>query len=108
MHPLAEQTCVAAINAPLLTEAEINTQLATLRGWKVADNKLAKTFRFDGFEDVMAFVNAVAWIARQQDHHPDMSVHYSRCVLSFSSHEAGGLTLNDFICAARVEALDPT
>jgi 4a-hydroxytetrahydrobiopterin dehydratase len=53
----------------------------------------------------MAFVNALAWIAHQEDHHPDLSVHYNRAVVRFSSHDAGALTLNDFICAAKAEAL---
>lgn len=53
----------------------------------------------------MAFVNAVAWIAHQQDHHPDMEVHFNRCVVHFSTHAVGGLSRNDFICAARIDAL---
>jgi 4a-hydroxytetrahydrobiopterin dehydratase len=53
----------------------------------------------------MAFVNAVAWIAHRADHHPDLSVHYNRVVVSYSTHDAGGVTGNDLICAARVEAL---
>jgi 4a-hydroxytetrahydrobiopterin dehydratase len=53
----------------------------------------------------MAFVNALAWIAHREDHHPDLSVHYNRAVVNFSTHDAGGLTLNDFICAAKTEAL---
>jgi 4a-hydroxytetrahydrobiopterin dehydratase len=53
----------------------------------------------------MAFVNAVAWIAHGEDHHPDLSVHYNRCVVRYSTHAVGGLTDNDFICAAKVNAL---
>ena len=51
------------------------------------------------------FVNAVAWVATQQDHHPEMVVGYSRCEVAFSTHSTGGLSLNDFICAARIERL---
>jgi 4a-hydroxytetrahydrobiopterin dehydratase len=66
---------------------------------------LSKTFRFADYYQTMAFVNALAWIAHQEDHHPDLSVHYNRVVVHFSTHDAGGLTLNDFICAAKTEAL---
>ena len=53
----------------------------------------------------MAFVNAVAWIAERADHHPDLSVHFNRCVVSYSTHDAGGITQNDLVCAARIERL---
>jgi 4a-hydroxytetrahydrobiopterin dehydratase len=53
----------------------------------------------------MAFVNAVASIAHREDHHPDLSVHYDRCVVAWSTHSAGGVTLNDLICAARTDAV---
>ena len=53
----------------------------------------------------MAFVNAMAWIAHREDHHPDLAVHYAKCVVTFSTHDAGGVTLNDVICAARLERL---
>jgi 4a-hydroxytetrahydrobiopterin dehydratase len=66
---------------------------------------LSRTFSFTNYWETMAFVNAVAWIAHGQDHHPDMGVHYNRCVVRFTTHDAGGVTVNDFICAARVSAL---
>ena len=53
----------------------------------------------------MAFVNASAWVSHHEDHHPDMGVHYNRCVVAYTTHDAGGITLNDFICAAKIEAL---
>ena len=53
----------------------------------------------------MAFVNALAWIAHTEDHHPDLSVGYNRCGVCFTTHDAGGLTENDFVCAAKVSAL---
>ena len=60
-------------------------------GREVAD-RLAKTFRFANYHETMAFVNAIAWIAHRADHHPDLSVHYNRCVVSWSTHDAGGIT----------------
>ena len=53
----------------------------------------------------MAFVNAVAWIAHREDHHPDLLVSYNRCTVRFNTHSVGGLSINDFICAAKVDGL---
>jgi 4a-hydroxytetrahydrobiopterin dehydratase len=66
---------------------------------------LRGAFRFPDFHHTMSFVNAVAWVANQQDHHPDLEVGYDYCRMSFSTHSIGGLSENDFICAARVDAL---
>ena len=66
---------------------------------------LTRTFRFDDYYRTIAFVNALAYIANRENHHPDLSVHYDRCVVRFSTHDAGGLTENDFICAARTDRL---
>ena len=66
---------------------------------------LSKQYRFADFYETIAFVNALAYIANQEDHHPDLSVSYDKCRVSFTTHDAGGLTQNDFICAARVNAL---
>mgnify|MGYP006275527721 CR=1 FL=1 len=66
---------------------------------------LSRTLRFKDFHHTMAFVNAVAWIAHRQDHHPDLEVGYNTCRVHFSTHAIGGLSDNDFICAARVDRL---
>ena len=79
--------------------------LEQLAGWQLHDAALQKTWDFKNFYQTMAFVNAVAFIADTHDHHPDMSVSYNQCTLSWCTHSAGGLTRNDFICAARVDAL---
>ncbi len=90
-----------------LADAEIQDLLARVPGWTLADDGRAieREFRFANYYETMAFVNAVAWIAHREDHHPDLSVHYNRCRVRFSTHAVGGLWLNDFICAARVSAL---
>ena len=90
---------------PKLADAAIDEALATLPGWSRMDNALQKAYRFPDYYRTIAFVNAVAWIANQQDHHPDLDVRYNRCGVTFSTHDAGGITLNDLICAARVDAL---
>jgi 4a-hydroxytetrahydrobiopterin dehydratase len=79
--------------------------LAQVASWRIEDAALQRDFRFADFHQTMAFVNALAWVAHQQDHHPDLSVGYNYCRVLFTTHDVGGLSLNDFICAARVDAL---
>jgi 4a-hydroxytetrahydrobiopterin dehydratase len=67
--------------------------------------QISRVFRFDNYYQTMAFVNALAWVAHREDHHPDLEVGYNRCVVNFSTHSVGGLSNNDFICAARIDAL---
>jgi 4a-hydroxytetrahydrobiopterin dehydratase len=76
-------------------------------GWNLADNglEISRDFEFKDFHQTMAFVNAVAWIAHREDHHPDLEVGYGRCRVRFSTHAVGGLSQNDFICAAKVDEL---
>jgi 4a-hydroxytetrahydrobiopterin dehydratase len=102
-EPLAARTLIRG--APTLVEAAIAESLVALPGWTHVADRIAKTYRFANYHETMAFVNAVAWIAHRADHHPDLSVHYNRVVVSYSTHDAGGVTGNDLICAARVEAL---
>ncbi len=66
---------------------------------------IEKTFTFADYYKTLSFVNAVAFIAHTQDHHPDLSVHYNRCVVRFNTHEVSGISITDFDCAARVDAL---
>ena len=104
-----ELAALSALNcrpgAPLLSVSEVTQRLKALPGWEYTDNRLVKTFRFANYYETMAFANAVAYIAHHTDHHPDLSVHYNRMVVAYSTHDAGGVTLNDCICAAKVEAL---
>lgn len=76
-----------------------------LNDWIIVNDTLEKTFRFKSFHETMAFANAVAYIAHQQDHHPDINLSFSRCKLIWNTHSVSGLSRNDFICAARVDAL---
>ena len=92
--------------ASRLGDSELDDALRSLPGWTREGGELRKTFKFPDYYRTIAFVNALAWIANRQDHHPDLGVHYNRCVVAFSTHDAGGITLNDLICAARVDALD--
>ena len=103
LEALAVQPCVRG--ASRLANAEINAELRALPGWSQVADRIAKTFRFANYHETIAFVNAVAWIAHRTDHHPDLSVHFNRCVVSYATHDAGSVTQNDLVCAARVERL---
>ncbi len=93
-----------------LTQDQIDDLLLQAPGWSVdpEQRSIARRFGFDNFYQVMAFVNAVAEVAHGQDHHPEMHLGYDACTVSFSTHSAQGLTLNDFICAVQVSALPET
>jgi 4a-hydroxytetrahydrobiopterin dehydratase len=105
MTPLKDAHCKP--EASLLSKDESDSLLAQIPGWQGTENNAAigKLFKFANFHQTIAFVNAVAWIAHQQDHHPDMLVSYNSCTITFTTHSVGGLTENDFICAARINAL---
>ena len=92
-----------------LSATEIVAGLARLEGWKLsgddANIAIEKTFAFANYFETIAFVNALALIAHKQDHHPDLSVHYNRCVVRFNTHDVGGISPYDFELARRIDAL---
>ncbi|GAB4174683.1 MAG: 4a-hydroxytetrahydrobiopterin dehydratase [Wenzhouxiangellaceae bacterium] len=90
-----------------LDRERIDTLLAQVPGWSLSDDakKITRRFEFKGFYKTMAFINAMAWIANQQAHHPDFEAGYNYCVVHFTTHAIDGLSENDFICAAKVNAL---
>ena len=90
---------------PALNSSEVSSLLKSLDGWGLGDGAISREFKFKNFYETMAFVNAVAWIANKEDHHPDMEVGYNKCRVKYSTHSVGGLSQNDFICAARVDQL---
>ena len=90
---------------PPLTQAKIDEYLRQVPGWAQSDGALCKTFAFKNYYETMAFVNALAWISHREDHHPDLAVAYGRCTVRFHTHSVGGISINDFICAAKVDAL---
>jgi len=90
---------------PPLADDEAATLLGQLDGWLRQGNLIGKTFRFKNYHETMAFVNATAWISHREDHHPDLVVGYSQCSVSYTTHAIGGLSENDFICAAKIDAL---
>lgn len=90
--------------APLKLE-EIGNLLKQVPGWEHANGAIARSYSFKNYYQTMAFVNAVAWIAHREDHHPDISAGYNQCRIEYKTHAIGGLSENDFICAAKIDAL---
>ncbi len=88
-----------------MTDQQARDLLKQLDGWELNDNRISKTFAFKNYYQTIAFVNAVAWMTHREDHHPDMTVGYSKCRVEYTTHAVGGLSDNDFICAAKVDAL---
>lgn len=89
------------------TEAEARALLAQVPGWELKGNEIARTFAFKNYYQTTAFVNAAAWVAHREDHHPEITFGYKTCTIRYSTHSIGGLSDNDFICAAKINALAP-
>jgi 4a-hydroxytetrahydrobiopterin dehydratase len=87
------------------TENQINAQLVELQGWKLVDGAIERSFAFRDYFDTIAFVNALAWMIHGEDHHPDLIVSYNRVTVRWNTHSVGGLSDNDFICAAKTDAI---
>lgn len=95
---------------PPLSQNEIQDLLREITGWSVSDDNkwISCRFHFKNFYQTMAFVNAIAWISNQENHHPDLEVGYNYCYVKYTTHAVKGLTKNDFICAAKVNCLNPS
>jgi 4a-hydroxytetrahydrobiopterin dehydratase len=109
MSALFDRHCSSsnADSRPLDKEA-IETLMAQIERWEMVGNTIRKRFDFADYHQTMAFVNAIAWIAHKEDHHPQLTVGYNSCMVEYSTHAAGGLTENDFICASKVDFLSGT
>jgi 4a-hydroxytetrahydrobiopterin dehydratase len=106
MTALAHRHCRPQ-SGPALDRAAAEALLRDTPGWVFADDggTIEREFRFKDYHETLAFVNALAWVAHREDHHPDLAVGYDRCRVRFSTHSVKGLSENDFICAARINAL---
>ncbi len=91
--------------APALLPDRVHSLMQQLDGWTLYDHLIGKTFEFKNYYQTMAFVNAVAWLSHREDHHPEMTVGYNKCHVEYTTHAVNGLSDNDFICAAKVDAL---
>lgn len=90
---------------PPLSDADADGLMASLKGWSRTGNVISKTYGFKDYSETMGFVNASAWISQREGHHPDLLVGYNRCTVSYTTHAINGLSENDFICAAKIDAL---
>ena len=106
--PLARAHCIARKGAEhRLGEASVRELMAQVPEWELAENghALVRTFAFPDYYRTMSFVNALAHVANREDHHPDLEIGYNYCNVRWSTHAIGGLSENDFICAARMDRL---
>lgn len=90
-----------------IDRAAAEKMLADLPGWTLSDDgkMISRRFGFKGFLSTMSFINAMAWLVNRENHHPDFSAGYNYCDVGFTTHAIDGLSENDFICAARINAL---
>ena len=90
-----------------LSPSEIESQLNVFEGWHYDENAkmILKTFHFKSYLKTIAFVNAIAWLANKENHHPDLEVSFDKCVVKFTTHDEGGVSLKDFDCAMKVNQL---
>lgn len=100
---LIQEHCPAVVSQ--LNDAEITDLLSQVANWAVVDGKLVKTFSFANYYETLAFVNASAYISHREDHHPELHVSYNRCRVAYDTHSVSGLSRNDFVCAAKLDAL---
>jgi 4a-hydroxytetrahydrobiopterin dehydratase len=106
MTALRDRSCKPQQGAPL-TRTAAESLLSEIPGWELEAEagSIHRQYKFANYYETMAFVNALAWIAHREDHHPNLEVGYNRCTVRFSTHSVRGLSENDFICAAKINAL---
>lgn len=105
---LTEKKCVPCEGGvPALNTTEIQSYLKLTPDWELNSSStvISRKFEFKGFYKTISFVNAIAWIANQENHHPDLEVSYNSCLVKFTTHAIKGLTDNDFICAAKINKI---
>ena len=107
MENLTEKHCAPCEGGvdPLSSE-QVDKHLAALQGsWRVNDEYklITRKYEFKNYYHTMAFVNAIAWMSHHENHHPDLEVSYNACIVNYTTHAIDGLSINDFICASKVE-----
>ena|SRR6185369_7207959 len=107
---LKDKHCVPCkAGSPALPRAQAEALLGEIPGWELdqAGKQISRLFEFDSYWAGLGFVNAVAWMAQSEKHHPDVALLYKKVRVSYSTHAVNGLSDNDFICAAKANALVP-
>ena len=106
MTDLAKRKCAPCEGGAMpYSDEEAKAMLRSLKGWIIEKNTLVKLYPFTNYYKAMAFANALAWVSHREDHHPDLLIAYNKCRVEYSTHAIGGLSENDFICAAKCDAL---
>ncbi len=104
---LAEKKCSHLETG--LSDDQLPAYLAAVPHWTLTDGKITQTFSFGNYHETLAFVNAIAYVIHAENHHPELIVTYNRCVVKFDTHSVnggkGGISENDFICAAKVDVI---
>jgi 4a-hydroxytetrahydrobiopterin dehydratase len=107
MTELVSQRCRPLAAGQGMTADEVERHLPLVPAWALRDGALERRLEFADFHRTMAFVNALAWVAHAEDHHPDVAFGYNHCTVRWHTHSVRGISINDFICAAKVDALRP-
>ena len=110
MSDLTNKTCeVCRIGAPLASQTEIDEFMSQLHGWELIEidgiKRLKKTFKFNNFEDALSFTNKIGVLCEQENHHPTILTEWGKVTVTWWSHKIKGLHANDFIMAAKTDAL---
>ena len=105
MDLVAKKCKVCEVGALPLKAEVVEELLKQVPEWRVEGEGIVRRFKFKNYYETMAFVNATAWVSHREGHHPDMEVGYNAVKMRYWTHAVGGLTENDFICAAKVDAL---
>jgi 4a-hydroxytetrahydrobiopterin dehydratase len=92
-------------NGNAYTKNEIDKQLQVISQWQYQDGFIERHYHFKNYYETMAFVNALAWIVHAQDHHPELKVSYNKCLVRLNTHSVNGISINDFICAAKADKI---
>jgi 4a-hydroxytetrahydrobiopterin dehydratase len=104
---LLERKCKPERDA--MATDDIVAQLPAIDGWRQDGQRIVRSFDFKDYHETLSFINAIAYVIHAEDHHPELVVTYNRCVVRFDTHSVnggkGGLSINDFICAAKVNAI---
>jgi 4a-hydroxytetrahydrobiopterin dehydratase len=92
---------------PVLNKKQIQEEISKINGWEYDNNKnhIYRKYEFSGYLKNIAFINAIAWFAHKQQHHPDINITYNSATVAYQTHEAKGITQNDLICATQINEL---
>ena len=104
VEQLLASNCRPLTGAPM-SDASVAAQLQVLDGWSLQAGALARTYRFADYHQTIGFVNALATMVHREDHHPELRVGYDRCEVRYNTHSVGGISENDFVSAAKADAI---